>query len=1107
MTAAIDRAMRGLNARCRCLLAANVLVGSAGSPEALTFFTGDPERFDNRLLFSTHQAQEGVLLLRDFQPGSLSLGEGSAALHTVSPGIPCWRVEGSPSTGLRLRTWHPEGTSALPAQLTVRRVEPQPGGRRVVLSCTLRPRYGDVTLDRDGQAVFSLIAKSLSENPYLREASRAALNTLLAPLEALLGTRQAVLAHLTATPEATARVAALRAQVAENTAAIRAVIDQPGLSPRERSSRINTLNHARHLLKSALRSATESLEQQALEAELGFYENHPNHWLVWLQPAIDELKAQLGLTQADPGNLMAHLSTRIRTARSQQDGVARAEDRYLDKLLAESRARRDHSRRQADPRDAQPFETPAVWTQAVCPIRCQPLSQGLAAIPFVADRGDLTSGNLMAGGQNVDRMPIDAGPLLSLAAVRELMWGELGQMASPYSSAGAWYNAAIPVHLGPASNESMHDLERAIGWLCTGTSAFGPQMAEAIPATLAALLGAPIDAPGDAAARRDQVQAILRTSALLPRYRSYPYVAGTAVFDESRPKQSLSQVWAHSVEQAAGVACLQNMGCITSLFARAVAADQVTPEFVAEDLFAWACRNIARSVLAAPDADGSGGVEGLLRLAALFHHRIELHGFPLADAPAAEAATQSPPQSWPKNSTDSSTENPTDHPVPPGEGVLDARALAWVLGPLADRIALAAPLPLPQFTDRLNALLTQLAPEQIRGVLDELGPVFARLDTLQRAPEPEPTPASTAPPSADSAAPPPLRTAQTHAGFDDLHALESLRPRRFSTPPPQLASPLAAIRRMTKAGETRFIPPADAALPAGALNPSALSWLESHTALYPLRAWLRLADAGLVGQPALSALRASPERRHPAPLPRVLPRLAQLLGGMDAVVLILRRSFAFVAANAFSYADNQWATTPLRTADAAAVAQVLGPVPQPKDAPRAYTAADGLDLRPLPDRYWPKLDDNGYLPKSRAIDGQGRAILPPVRLRREDLVGDNRLVCGRATTALIERLTACGDFIIGGLHRASRQTLGEHPVDLSTRSAEETRRVILQVLLPIVAGRVRGDAQHPQFFPACATTLYQLVLLGGDTRRFKAAEPDKLLAAEAAEVRGRGAAE
>lgn len=1089
MTQAIDKAMRKINARCRCVLAANVLVGSAGSPEALTFFTGDPERFDNRLLFSTEKASEGVLLLRSFKPGAITLTDGNAATHTVTPGIPCFVVEGEGEGGreLRLRTWHPEGATEMPRTLTVRRIESQPGGRRAVLSCQVQPEYQDVTLDRDGQAVFSLIARSLSDNPYLREASRAALNALIAPLENLLGTRHAVIAMLTAAPEATARMDALRQQVAENTAAIRALVEREGLTPRERSSRVNMLNNARHLLKGELRVAKESMEQQALEKEFGFYESHPNHWLVWLQPAIDALKAQLGLTQADPGDVMAHLSTRIRTARSVQDGVARAEDRYLDKLLAESRSRRDHLARKADPRDKVPFETPAPWMSGVCPISCQPLTAGLAAIPFVADRSDLTSGNIMAGGQNVDRMPIDPGPMLSLAAVRDLMWGELGQMASPYSSNGAWYNAAIPVHLGPASSESIRDLERAIGWLCTGTSAFGPQMAEAIPAALAVLLGAPTDAPGS----EDQVQALLRTSALLPKYRSYPYVAGTSVFDESGTKESLTAVWARSVEQSVGVACLQNMGCITSLFARAVAANQVMPEFVAEDLFAWACRNIARGVLGASDADGCGGVEGLRRLTALFHHLIEIEGFPLDAAHADDA--------------------PSEAPALETRGELDAQALAWVLGPLAGRIALRAPIRMAGFTDQLNHELTKIGEQDVMSVLDGLSGVFGRLDTLLAAQPAEAAPASRVPPQSGSGTgtgtrtgPAPISTGQSHVGFDDVTALQALRPRRFSTPAPRLTSPLAAIRRMTKAGETRFTPPDDSALPAAKPNPSALAWLEAHTALYPVRAWLRLSDAGLVGQPALAALRGSPVRPVIPELPRVLPRLAALLGGMDKVLLLMRRSFAFVLANAFSYADNQWATTKLRTAEPADVDAVLGPLPAPAASPRAYTAADTLDLRTDPT--WPLLDGDGYLPKSRAIDGQGRALSKPVQLTREDLKGTPRQVCERACAVLIEGLVRSGEFIIGGLHRCSRRVLGEHPVDLQTVSGEERVRVIVQVLTPIVAGRVRGDVQNPDFFTDCARTLQQLINLGGDTRRFKGEEPEKMLVAEAAEIRARGAA-
>lgn len=1081
MTQAIDKAMRGLAARCRCVLAANVLVGSSGSPEALTFFTGDPDRFDNRLLFSTERASEGVLRLGDFDPRSIVLAEGERATFTVTPGVPCWAVEGAETGHARLVTWHPEGAPSMPRELTVRRVEPQVGGRRVVLACKVRPTYGDVTLERDGQAVFALIARGLSDNPYLRETSREALNHLIAPLERLLGTRHAVLAALTASPEATAHVERSRARVAENTAAIRASVEQAGLSPRERSSRVNTLNHARHLLKRELRVATEAMEQAALEKEYGFYESHPNHWLVWLQPAIDALKAQLGATQADPGHVMAHLSTRIRTARSTQDGASRSEDRYLDRLLVESRARRDHLARKADPRDEVPFEAPAVWTRDTCPVSGTPLTAGIAAIPFVADRSDLTSGNLMAGGQNVDRMPIDPGPMLSLGAVRDLMWGELGQMASPYSSNGGWYNAAIPVHLGPASASSMRDLERAIGWLCTGTSAFGPQMAEAIPAALAVLLGSPHDTPGHEA----QVQALLRTTALLPRYRSYPYVGGTSVFDESSPKEPVTTVWARSVEQAAGVACLQSMGCITSLFARAVAADHVAPEFVAEDLFAWACRNIARGVLGASGPDGRGGVEGVRRLAAAMVHLVEIEGFPL-DVPTVDPVF-------------------AEAPAIETQGELDARALGWVLGPLAGRVPLRAPVPVASFTEALNQALASVPAHDVMPVLDELHGVFVRFDTATCARESgddAPVEPDMAASTGPDATPTRVVNGRTHAGFDDIAALEALRPVRRSTPAPTLASPRAALRRMTKGGETRWVAPLDAALSLASPNPSALAWLEAHSAMAPVRAWLRLADAGLVGQAALQALRVNPLTPPIAEMPRVLPRLAAMLGGMQKVMLTLRRAFAFVVDNAYSYADNQWATAKQRTCEPDALDATLGALPTPSPSPIAYVAADVLDLRT--DDHWPRLDSNGYLPKSRAIDGNGGLVATPVRLGHEALLGSDRQVCELACAELIAGLVARGDFVIDGLHRGCRRALGEHPVDLRTLSIDERDRVIRHDLVPIVAGRVRGDAQHPRFFADCARVLLQLVELGGDTRRFRAEEPEAMIAAEAAEVRARG---
>lgn len=1080
LTRAIDEAMRRITSRCTCLLAANVLVASAGSPEALGFFTGDTEKFDNRLLFSTEAAAPGVLLLKEFDAATVPIAEGAASERvTVQPGLPCWTV----IEGDQLVTWHPEGALDVPARVTVRRLVPKPGGRRMVMRCDVALTRRDVTLDRDGQEVFRIIARSLSDNPYLRESSRAALNALLAPLEALLGTRAAVLAMLTASPASVARIEALTAPVEANTAAIRAVVSQEGLTPRERAGRLNALNNARRLLKGAVREAREALDQEMLDKELGFYESHPNHWLVWLQPAIDELKGQLELTQVDPGDKMAHLSTRIRTAKSVGDGKARAADRYVDKLLAESRARRDRQARKADPRDRVPFEAPGAWTTDRCPITGRPLTEGLAAIPFVADRSDLTSGNIMAGGQNVDRMPIDTGAMFSLAAVRELMWGELGQMASPYHTGTGWYNAAIPVLLGQATPDAVRDLERAIGWLATGTSAFAPQMAEAIPGALAVLLGVPTNVSD----RSPQVQALLRTSALLARFRSYPYAAGTAAFDESVPKEPLTTVWARSVDDASGAACLQSLGCVTSLFARAVAADQVDVSMVADDLFAWGCRNIARGVLGTPSTDGRGGVEGVKRLAALLHCAVDLDGAP------------APTPAWMEV-----------EPLEPGAlfeggalegGALEGGALAAVLGPVVAPVwAAHAPVGseaggavrVSAFTDALNALLQSLQLEEQLRLLPELDGLFERLDArLSAAAGPydtEPGPIAA-----------PVATPGTHVGFDDILALESLRPQRLGTRVPGLASAAARVRRMTKAGETTWFPPADAAVP---LDTGALAWLESHTALYPLRAWLRLVDAGLVGQPALAALRAGDRALPVPPLPRMLPRLAELVGGMDAVVLLLRRSFAFVVANAHGYADNQWATSPLRTASPAALEPLLGAVPPAAEAPRRYTAADGLDLTVDPAE-WPRLDARGYLPKGRAIDGAGRTVREPPRLTPEDVKGSARDVCQKACAAMLADLAASTGPLPGGLHRGARRVLGEHPVDLRTLPPEERTRVIVEELVPVLAGWVRGDPTAPIFFVDCANVLHQMAALGVDTRTLRADEPDELLVAEAATIRAR----
>ncbi|MCA9542219.1 MAG: hypothetical protein KC620_25155, partial [Myxococcales bacterium] len=521
---------------------------------------------------------------------------------------------------------------------------------------------------------------------------------------------------------------------------------------------------------------------------------------------------------------MQHLSTRIRTRKSREDGQARAADRYVDKLLARTRARQDEaSRKRARDDEDLALESPATWLTTPCPITgARPDGGEVFGLPFVADRRDITSGNLTAGAQNVDRMPVARDALFSMEAIRHLMWApQNGQMASPYVTGRGVYNAAIPVLLGPAKPSTLHALERAIGWLCTGTSAFEPPMAEAIPGALASVLGPPGPEPptGRGLApltRTEQAHALLRTTALFGHFRSYPYVTGTVTLDESSPKQPLTEVWSLSLIEMADAASNRTAGCTTSVLARAVGADAFDVALVARGLFAWCCRNVARSVLGARDfeADGDGGLEGLLRLAALVHLDVALEG----DAPpVVEEAAEIDPIT--------------------GELMLDADALKAVLGPVVSARWQPDAMPADAFTGALNGWLQALASDAMMEVVDELAGIFERLDAhvLRHTPARpvtliEPThDASTA--TDGTEAPPPVVLQPGvavddawHQHFDILH-IDALHPIRYSTPPPRLADRNLTMRRMLKAGVIRWVAPRDARLPAGSYNASFLGWL------------------------------------------------------------------------------------------------------------------------------------------------------------------------------------------------------------------------------------------------------------------------------------------
>jgi 2'-5' RNA ligase len=1095
----IHQEMMKLTSRCRCQLAANVLVGSSGSPDALRFFTGDPERFEARLLLSTVKAAPGVLLLRDFKGADLASaragegegeGAGEARAHvTVQPAIPFWRLH----EGHLLAYW-PTG-EAPPQALTLRRYTAQPGGREAIFSATLPVEDAPVGIDASAQEVFGMIAQSLSANPYLRDSSRQALNHVMAQLEGLLSIREQVLTKLTASPDEQRQLQAIEGQLDANLQAITRA-QRELTSPRALSASVNALNNARRLLKQALRESYASMQQRALERELAHASDHPDHWTVWLQPAVAEIQAQLTETQQDVGGAMQHLSTRIRSRKSREDGATRAIDRYVERLQERARAGNDRAERKADPRDREPIEQPARWLHATCPITGQPLTEGVVGLPFVADRRDITSGNVASGGQNVDRMPIAPEPMLSLTAARALMWAPNGQMATPFCTPSGVYNAVIPALIGPATPASLRALRKAIGWLCTGTSGFEAPMAEALPGALGALLGSP-RAEGGA-----QAQALLRTTALFQHLRSYPYVANTATLDESATKLPLPDVWYRSVSESPHPS-LQSHGCTTSLLAKAVGARYPSADALAAQskdtargLLAWCCRNIARSILSHASEDGCGGVEGIRRLSACLFLSVELDGFPSLLVEAAQTAN---PESTP--------------PAPAATQTLSADDLAHILGPRAYSLwSGPATLTTDAFLDAFNAWLGGLPRADMSAVIDDLNGIFSRLDartlppiTPEDARATSPTHTADADTDAEGGEVTTTATARllpiTHTHFGIL-SLEAVEPRRYTSPTPRLASQRLSIRRMMKAAEVQWIAPRDAHLPEGALNPSALAYLNAHTALYPLRALLRLRAANLLGHDALCALRQSPEATPIPPVDDVIGAMADLLGGMEEVALIILRAFAFVVANANGYADRAWSESPLRQASWERAADILKVERRPVADPTRY-GPDTLDLATLSlPIQWPQMVGRGYLPRSRAVDSAGHTVTPPLTDCPEVTQLTDQAVCQRSFAHIIAPiLERYGDRFIGGLHRHARGVLGAQAYDLNQFPAAAQQPTILQDLVPRLAGRVRGTPEHPEFFLQCAYILWAMTQLGGDTRTLRAEEPEGFLHAEAQVIR------
>ncbi|MBU1899592.1 2'-5' RNA ligase family protein [Myxococcota bacterium] len=1073
---AIRAEMLRLTSRCRCRLAVNVLVGSYGSPDALFFFTGDPDAFTARILFSTVKADEGVLKLQDFRAKDVDVGESEGGEHiTLRPSTPFWALESEV-----LRIYWPEGVTP-PEAITIKRHVPQPGGRELLMQAEVRIEAQPVRIEEDAREMFALVARCFDDNPYLRDSARGSLNEVLAQLEALLGVRDARLAELTALPEEKAQLDRIKARLDENMRQIDAA-RRSDLSLRALSGRMNTLNQARRALKRQLRDTRSALDQQMLERELDYMRAHPDHWTVWLKPAMDEIKSKLEATQEDVGGAMQHLSTRIRSKKSREDGQTRSVDRHIEKLLARARDRHDARDRAADPQDHVPFEAPAIWLDARCPISQAPLHEGLAGLPFVADRSDITSGNVAAGGQNVDRVDVALEPFIALDAARDLMWGPLGQMPSPFSTGRGVYNAVIPALLGPATPAKIRKLEKAIGWLCTGTSAFEAPMAEAIPGALASVLGRPGDQDGaEEHQRRAQAHALLRTTALFDRLWSYPYVEGTSVLDEAAPRLPLSVVWEKSLATSGEAASLRSSGCTTSLLAKAVGAESLDVEATARGLFMWCCRNIARGILSDKHEDGRGGVEGIKRLAALLRLSVELAGYP--------------PQTLRAASRDYAAPRALEVSAP-----LSEAQLRFIFGAHVDHWDLSAPVTAEGFTEALNRWMSALDEAALSAFIEDLGAVLTRLDeVLGEIPDEglmddadRPTPGR---PSAVIA---PL----THDHFGIL-SLEAVTPTRAYTPAPALADDRLHLRRILKANITTWTPPRDAHLPSGQLNPSALRFINEHSALWPMRAFLRLQKAGLLGRRTLEALRKEEATRGLPQINDVLSAMADLMGGVEPVILMIYRAFAFVVEHAEGYADKHWAESPLREAGLKRVAEVLElNLEAASEAPTRYGPAR-IDLDALsPDINWPKMDARGWLPKHKAVNAQGELIGARFKCSEAEAALQDPELCQLGFAHIAEiQMKEEGERFIGGLHRHARATLGAYPVDLRSLDRAALIHALKIDLVPKLAGKARGVPSHPSFFSDCAHILYEMSRLGTDTRALRGEEEATFIHDEAEEIR------